>query len=109
MSKSKELQTTTEIVKGILEECPEARNSDNILYIKVCGTIGKKYGVDIESMSMPHFLLHLKDYNMPCFETVRRTRQKLQATYPNLAGNSMVEVHRAVNETVFREYARGNV
>ena len=87
LGKSKELNTTTELVRGILEECPEARSSDNILYIKVCEKIGRNNGIDINRMSMPYFFLHLNDIKMPPFETCRRTRQKLQATYPELAAS----------------------
>lgn len=107
MSKSRELNTTTEIVKGILQRCPESRNSDNVLYVKVCEEIGTNNGIDINRMSMPHFLLHLKDYHMPPFETCRRARQKLQATYPELASSADVEAQRMLNEEDFRKYARG--
>lgn len=109
MSKSKELKTTTDMVKHILETVPMARNSDNHLYYWVCAMIGKQNGVDIHKMSMPMFLLHLKEYGFPQFESVRRTRQKLQAEYPELAGNDRVEGQRMLNEEVFRDYARGIV
>ena len=106
MGKFKELQTTSRIVKEILEEYPEARNSDNVLYVKVCAEIGKEKGIDINKMSMPHFLLHLKEYKMPPFETCRRSRQKIQAEYPHLAANADVEAQRILNEESFRSYAR---
>lgn len=107
MSKAKELNTTTNLVKGILQRFPETRNSDNYLYFRVCAEVGKQKNVDIHQMSMPLFFLHMKDYGFPGFETVRRTRQKLQATYPELAGDADVEGQRMLNETVFREYAKG--
>lgn len=106
MNKSKELQTTTELVKSILEKHPESRNSDNVLYYYVCAFVGKEKGLDIEKMSMPMFLLNLKQWGFPQFESVRRTRQKLQASHPELAGNSTVEAQRVMNEEVFRHYAR---
>lgn len=109
MSKSKELKTTTDMVKHILETVPMARNSDNHLYYWVCAMIGKQNGVDIHKMSMPMFLLHLKEYGFPQFESVRRTRQKIQAEYPHLAANDRVEGQRMLNEEVFRDYARGIV
>lgn len=106
MSKAKELQTTTDLVKTILQHSPNARNSDNYLYLRVLETIGKRNNIDIESMPMPRFLLHMKEYGFPCFESVRRTRQKLQAAFPELAGDTEVEALRSVNEEVFRDYAR---
>lgn len=107
MGKLRELQSTSHIVKEILEKFPEARNSDNVLYVKVCAEIGNANGIDINKMSMPHFLLHLKNYNMPMFETVRRARQKIQAEHKHLAANADVEAQRMLNEDDFKNYARG--
>lgn len=109
MGKLNELKTTTDIVKRILQKCPDARNSDNILYYYVCGIIGKENGIDIERMSMPTFFLNLKKYGFPAFESVRRTRQKLQAEYSELSGNDHVQAQRMLNEEAFRDYARSGV
>ena len=106
MSKSKELQTTTELVKDILERNPKTRNSDDFLYLAVLFAVGQKNGIDIRQMSVVRFFLHVRDYKFPAFETVRRTRQKLQAEYPELAGDSNVREHRQQNEEEFRKYAR---
>lgn len=107
MGKLRELRTTTELVKDILKGCPEARNSDNILYIKVCENIGNEKGIDIEKMSMPHFLLNLKDMGLPSIETVGRCRRKIVEQCPELAGNDAVQYGRAENEESFKRYARG--
>lgn len=109
MGKATELKNTTELVMEVLKSQPQARNSDNFLYYWILKIIGKRNGIDIEKMSVPHFFLHLKEYKFPGFETVRRTRQKIQAEHPELAGNSTVEGQRMLNEEVFRGYARGNV
>lgn len=109
MSKSKELKNTTELVREVLQSHPKARNSDNELYYWVCAIIGHRNGIDVHKMSMPLFFLHLHEYGFPQFETVRRTRQKLQATYPELCGSKTVEGQRRMNEEAFREYARGMV
>ena len=106
MSKSKELMNTTTIVKEVLQKHTRARNSDNYLYYHVCSIIGQQKGIDINGMSMPTFLLKLSDSPFPAFETVRRTRQKLQASYPELAGTEKVEAQRVLNEEAFKDYAR---
>lgn len=108
MSKAKELQTTTELVREVLQRHPKARNSDNELYYWVCAIIGHRNGIDVHKMSMPMFFLHLHECGFPQFETVRRTRQKLQATYPELSGSAEVTEQRKEHEEAFREYARGN-
>ena len=109
MGKLKELQTTTDLVKDILQKYPQTRSSDNELYYWVCVMAGKQIGIDVHRITMAMFLLHMKEYGFPAFESVRRTRQKLQATYPELSAASVVEGQRNLNEKAFRDYARGNV
>lgn len=93
---------TQDVVKEVLELHPATRNSDNQLYVEVCrrvnpGILGKSFG---------YVFTHSNDLNIPCFETVRRTRQKLQALNPALAADNTVETFRALNEREYLEYAR---
>ena len=107
MGKLKELNTTTELVKNILEEYPETRNSDNALYIQVLNVYGKHKGINLENMSVLRFFMQIKDIGVPSIETVGRCRRKIVETHPELAGNDVVEGHRTLNEESFRAYARG--
>lgn len=102
MNKSKELKTTTDIVKDILQRCPETRNNDNVLYIKVCEVINKV------TLGMPFSIVlpNLKSFNLPSIETVGRCRRKIVEEHPELAGNNTVEAYRTLNEEVFRDYAK---
>lgn len=100
------LYRVTELVKIILENDERARNSDSFLYLKVLDFIGMKNGIDINSMSIPVFLLSINELGFPKFETVRRTRQKIQAEFPELAANKQVREFRAEQEKEFKEYAR---
>ena len=104
-----DLNTTTKLVKVILEEDERARNSDSFLYFKVLNACGKRNGIDLYRMSVAAFLLDLDKLNVPGFETVRRTRQKIQATYPELAACDKIAGMRMINETEFRQYARSDV
>ena len=103
MNKAKELKTTTELVKDILENDPTARNSDDYLYYMVCQRI------DGISVHLPFWkvMLNRKQYNFPAFESVRRSRQKMQEKYPELVGDSTIEAYRVLNEDIFKEYAKG--
>ena len=80
-AKKKELISIQDVVYEILEKNTDARNNDDFLYYLVCKLI-------------------------PSTETVRRTRQKIQAANPWLAGNRYVRKMRQKNEQAFREYAR---
>lgn len=104
-----DLKTTTALVKSILEQDKQCRNSDSFLYLKVLSVIGKERGIDIDKMSVPYFLMHLHGAGFPGFETVRRTRQKIQQHHPELAACESVEGYRTENEQEYREYARGDV
>ena len=103
----KELKSIAKLVKQILREDEQARNSDGYLYLKVLDAIGKNRGVDVNNISVKTFLLHQHANGFPCFETVRRTRQKIQRTHPELAACERVESMRIVREEAFKEYARG--
>lgn len=107
MSKAKELITTTKLVKAILEQDERARNSDSFLYFRVLGVLGLDKGIDVNRVPIALFLLNMKEWGFPNFETVRRTRQKIQADYPELAGKEKVQAFRSDNEEIFREYAKG--
>lgn len=98
---------TSELVKKILEEDKQCRNSDSFLYLKVLTVLGKRKGIDIESMSITYFLMNLHGSGFPGFETVRRARQKVQQHHPELAACDKVEGFRAENEWAYREFARG--
>lgn len=101
-----DLKTTTGLVKAILEEDEKARNSDSYLYLRVLEEVGERQGIDPTHWTVHNFLLNMSDYGCPPFESVRRTRQKIQQTYPHLAACKKVEEQRMVNEDVYRAYAQ---
>lgn len=96
---------TAKMVKLALTVCPETRNSDSFLYLKIIEQVAIDKDMDIRTIPLPHFLENFQRWGFPPFETVRRTRQKLQAEFPELASNAKVAAFRADREEVFREYA----
>lgn len=109
MSKTAELRNTTALVKAILEEDKQARNSDSFLYFQVLKRLGKDKNLDLDYVSVTVFLLNMSEWGFPPFESVRRARQKLQAEFPELSANKTVAAHRAENEEAFRQFAREGV
>ena len=109
MKKGVELKNTTKIVRFLLEDNKQTRNSDSFLYYKVLEYISEQKNYDLRTITVPHFLGNMKEYGFPCFESVRRARQKLQAAYPELRACAEVEQFRSENEDAVREYARGIV
>lgn len=97
------IRNTAMVVKQILKAVPDTRNSDDLLYIQVCSRMNEK------ALTMPfcQVLGMRKKLGLPPFESVRRARQKIQATHPELAGRTEVEGRRKFNEEIVKEYARG--
>lgn len=100
-----DLKTVTGVVKRILENDEQSRNSDSFLYFKVLEHYGNRNGIDIHSMSVPHFLLNMAQLGVPPFESVRRSRQKVQAENPWLGSCKRVAEYRSANEQTYRAYA----
>ena len=104
-----DLKTTTKLVKAILERDERTRNSDSFLYLKVIETVAERKGINLYGISVPMFLVSMKENGFPPFESVRRTRQKIQEHHPDLAACEKVQDMRMIEETNFRQYARGEV
>jgi hypothetical protein len=102
MDKEKELNQTQVIVKDILMNYPIARDSDMYLYLRVV----KRLNPAAVNKPFSEVVLNLEELGLPCFETVRRTRQKLQAEFLNLRGSDRIRSLRSINEEVFKEFAR---
>lgn len=79
----KEFQTIKNIVKELLEKDERARNSDKWLTIEVLRKLGFKIYVDYKELD-----------SMPSFETIRRSRQLLQAENENLRADDYIEEMR---------------
>ena len=102
-----DLKSTAALVKSILEQDSRCRNSDSLLYFRVLSVVAEQSGVDLNSVSIPLFLLEYHGKAFPIFETVRRARQKVQQHYPELAACEAVQEARAENEMKFRTFAAG--
>lgn len=103
----KDLKTITKLVKAILEEDEITRNSDSWLYLKVIEQIAQEKDINLYGISVPWFLANMSVMGFPPFESVRRARQKIQATFPDLASDKRVAAMRAENEVDYRAYAVG--
>ena len=99
----KELKKTQDHVKHVLETIPESRNSDDVLYTKVCESINSI------SVTLPfkQVLAQRKQLGLPSLKSIDRARRKLQKAYPELRANTVVEVFRELEEEKYKEYAKG--
>lgn len=101
------LKDIKKIVLAILEENHQARSNDNLLYLLVLRHFAKGRELGLDNMAVPQFLMLRSTLGLPCFESVRRARQKLQAEHPDLGACEAVQDFRAINETEYREFSQG--
>ena len=97
--------TIEKVVLEILKVNEEARNDDMKLYLlisKMC--IYDTHG--IADFSFEDVMINYKAYGIPCFESVRRTRQKIQAKYPELGCSPEVRRARHKMQCVYSDYAK---
>ena len=100
------LKKTSDLVHELLINEPACRNSDNILYWRVLQTLGSRKGIDVEKMSVPALLFHMKDYGIPPIESVGRARRKIQEQNPEFRADDNVQAYREVLEEEYKRYAR---
>jgi len=95
----KEFSRNRALVKDILEKEPFTRNSDMALYIKVVERLNKG------ALNKPFWevLSNLEELGLPCMETVRRNRQKIQELYPELQACDKVYDFRCEREEEYRK------
>lgn len=96
------LKTIEKKVKTILEKNTDARNDDMVLYLALCNVCLKDAG----AMPLAEIMTQHKYLGLPSFESVSRTRRKLQAKYPELAGSRHAQKLRATGEKAYRKYAK---
>lgn len=102
MGIEKELESAPAVVMNILKRYPATRDCDPLLYVKVASFLNPI----VLKMSFEEVMLNLEDLGLWKFETVRRTRQKIQAEHPELKACETVQGYRADNEEVFKEFSR---
>ena len=98
----KNLKTIENKVKMILKKNEDARNDDMVLYLALCNL----YLKDAGAIPLAEIMTQHKSLGLPSFESVSRTRRKLQALHPELAGCRPVQKLRATGEKAYRKYAK---
>ena len=103
-----DLKNITAQVKEIMEKDKAARNSDNLLYLRVYEQHCREISMHPWALSTNCFLENMQKYGFPPFESVRRARQKVQRKYPELAADKAVQDKRAAQQREYLDYARSD-
>lgn len=96
-----ELKRTSEIVLRLLREDILTRKDDNYLIKRVHNIIIP----GASEMTLNQVLGMITQKQLPGFECIRRTRQKMQEKYPELTEVDTM-IHRLDKEKEYREFVR---
>ena len=102
----KRLKDLSKMVKAILEKDQAARNSDSILLLHLLRNMGAEKGLDIDKMSVPMYLIHGRDLQLPTLESVGRARRKVVEKNPELGSDDDVESVKMQLEDAYRRFAK---
>jgi hypothetical protein len=80
----KRLLANTKQIQAILATKPKARDNDVTLTAHLLEA--SPYNLDLERISAHNMLALMYAGTVPAFESIRRTRQKLQEEFPHLRG-----------------------
>ena len=100
--KMSNLRTLTELVRIVLEQQPETRSSDNLLYIEV---LRRCTNQQVLNMPVWMFYTNLTEWHLPSIETVGRCRRKAQQENPHLKATAEVQDFRYDKEAEFMRFA----
>lgn len=101
MSKLKIIETN---VLAILMKYPESRANDFVLYALYL----KEHNTELKDAGLIYALMRSKELGMPNYESITRTRRKLQHNDPNLRPPEKTAIARQESEKQFRSYAYTN-
>ena len=96
-----ELKTVKKMVEKLLKENLILRGDDDLLFCEICRQIKP----ETQSMSVCEFFLMRKKMGLPSFESVRRSRQKVQEEHPELKPCERVQESRKRQEEKFYNFA----
>lgn len=96
------MRDLTKVITTVLQNHKDARDSD-------FRTIGWVYAVlkpEVMNLPFKEVLWRHNDYDLPSFETIRRTRQKLQHDNPELRGE-VYEKRMAKQSEYIDQFVKG--
>lgn len=75
-------------VLDILRGCPRSRYDDMVLATHYYNIYGDR---SIGKLPFEYVLFNYKRFGLPCFETIRRARQRVQSLFPDVSRNPKVD------------------
>lgn len=79
-----QLKTVDSKVLAVLRDCPETRYDDMLLILRYYNRFSD---MPVGCFSLEDVVYNYKAYGLPCFESIRRARQRVQSLFPELSRN----------------------
>ena len=76
------LKTVENRVLEILKDCPASRFDDMLLILHYYNRYGY---LRAGELPLEDIVFNYKSYGLPCFESIRRARQRVQSLFPELS------------------------
>lgn len=88
-------------VLQVLRDSPETRDNDMLLILRYYNRFGN---IRVGALSLKDIVYNYKSYGLPCFESIRRARQRVQSLFPELrrykceVGNGGINIVININQ-----------
>ena len=99
----KQQKTVESRVLEILKECPMSRYDDMLLILHYYNQYGY---IPAGNLPLEDIVFNYRAYGLPCFETIRRARQRVQSLFPEYSRNPQKEEQSERVQSLFPEYSR---
>jgi len=80
----KQSKTVEKRVLEILKDCPDTRYDDMQLILHY---YNRHSYLRVGDLPLENVIHNYKEYGLPCFESIRRARQRVQSLFPELSRN----------------------
>ena len=87
-NRMKQQKTVESRVLEILKECPMSRYDDMLLILHYYNRYGY---IPAGNLPLEDIVFNYRAYGLPCFETIRRARQRVQSLFPEYSRNPQKE------------------
>lgn len=99
----KQQKTVESRVLEILKECPMSRYDDMLLILHYYNRYGY---IPAGNLPLEDIVFNYRAYGLPCFETIRRARQRVQSLFPEYSRNPQKEEQQALMRATMEKVLR---
>ena len=86
-------KTVDSKVLEVLRECPETRYDDMLLILRYYNRFSE---YPVGTFSLEDIVFNYKGYGLPCFESIRRARQRVQSLFPELPRTPQTDTNKNI-------------